>query len=375
MTEPTDESVPRERGAGRGHARRVPATQVRLRPLRLDDAAELARLEHRNRSHLLSGAPRRGDDWATPPGQRAAIARMLAQYDAGTCVPFVILLDDDPAAPGRLVGRITLQQIVRGPAQCASVGYWIDEAESGRGVVTHALRKLVDVAFEGLGLHRLEASTAVGNEASVAVLRASGFQEIGFAPSMLRLGIAGESWADCRLFQLVDSRTDESTGGSVGARGRSDDGTSRSDDGTSGTDDDGPRIRAEVPGLGEALALYGAVGWSAYTEDPQTLGRALAGSTRVVTARERGRLVGLARVISDGASIAYLQDVLVDPDRRRAGIGRQLVREAFAPFAAVRQHVLLTDADSGQRAFYESLGLTEAHDVRPPLRAFLRLRP
>nr|WP_255719944.1 GNAT family N-acetyltransferase [Brachybacterium sp. ACRRE] len=121
--------------------------------------------------------------------------------------------------------------------------------------------------------------------------------------------------------------------------------------------------------------MYGAVGWSAYTEDPQTLGRALAGSTRVVTARERGRLVGLARVISDGASIAYLQDVLVDPDRRRAGIGRQLVREAFAPFAAVRQHVLLTDADSGQRAFYESLGLTEAHDVRPPLRAFLRLRP
>ncbi|MFE5777524.1 GNAT family N-acetyltransferase [Brachybacterium sp. NPDC056505] len=368
MTERTGGNTPREREARRLDPSRVPATQVRLRPLRLDDAAELARLEHRNRRHLLSGAPRRGDDWATPPGQRAAIARMLAQHDAGTCAPFVILLDDDPDAPGRLVGRITLQQIVRGPAQCASVGYWIDEAESGRGVVTHALRKLVAVAFEGLGLHRLEASTAVGNEASVAVLRASGFQEIGYAPSMLRLGIAGEGWADCRLFQLVDSRTGDGTGGSAGA-------TSMSDDGTSSTDADWPRIRAEVPGLAEALALYRAVGWNAYTEDPQTLGRALAGSTRVVTARERGRLVGLARVISDGASIAYLQDVLVDPDCRRAGIGRELVREAFAPFAAVRQHVLLTDADPGQRAFYEALGLTEAHDVRPPLHAFLRLRP
>ncbi|WP_346731778.1 GNAT family N-acetyltransferase [Brachybacterium kimchii] len=368
MTERTGGNTPREREARRQDPSRVPATQVRLRPLRLDDAADLARLEHRNRRHLLSGAPRRGDDWATPPGQRAAIARMLAQYDAGTCAPFVILLDDDPDAPGRLVGRITLQQIVRGPAQCASVGYWIDEAESGRGVVTHALRQLVAVAFEGLGLHRLEASTAVGNEASAAVLRASGFQEIGFAPSMLRLGIAGEGWADCRLFQLVDSRTGHGTGGSAGA-------TNMSDDGTSSTDADGPRIRAEVPGLAEALALYRAVGWSAYTEDPQTLGRALAGSTRVVTARERGRLMGLARVISDGASIAYLQDILVDPGHRRAGIGRELVREAFAPFAAVRQHVLLTEADPGQRAFYEALGLTEAHDVRPPLHAFLRLRP
>ncbi|UEJ84508.1 GNAT family N-acetyltransferase [Brachybacterium halotolerans subsp. kimchii] len=135
------------------------------------------------------------------------------------------------------------------------------------------------------------------------------------------------------------------------------------------------RIRDEVPALAEALALYGAVGWSAYTRDPQTLERALAGSTRVVCAREDGRLVGLARVISDGASIAYLQDVLVDPGRRRAGIGRALVLEAFAPFSAVRQHVLLTDAEPGQRAFYESLGLSEAHDVRPPLRAFVRLQP
>jgi len=136
-------------------------------------------------------------------------------------------------------------------------------------------------------------------------------------------------------------------------------------------------ITAEHPTLAEVLGLYESVGWSAYTEEPGELERALAGSTRVVIARRGSQLVGLARVLSDGATIAYLQDVLVRPDAHRSGIGRRLVEAAFAPFARVRQHVLLTDAEPGQRSFYESLGFVEAHDHRAQLRSFVRfqLRP
>lgn len=133
-------------------------------------------------------------------------------------------------------------------------------------------------------------------------------------------------------------------------------------------------VAVETPSVEEALGLYGAVGWSAYTRDPATLGRALAGSAVVVTARRQGELVGLARVVGDGASIAYLQDVLVHPGARRRGLGRLLIDAAFAPFDDVRQQVLLTDAEPGQRAFYEALGFTEAHDHEPGLRAFVRLR-
>jgi GNAT superfamily N-acetyltransferase len=129
-----------------------------------------------------------------------------------------------------------------------------------------------------------------------------------------------------------------------------------------------------MPALAEALELYGAVGWGAYTQDPATLERALAGSSAVVTARRGGELVGLARVVSDGAVIAYLQDVLVRPTAQREGIGRLLVDAAFAPFSEVRQQVLLTDAEPGQRAFYESLGFVEAHDHEADLRSFVRLR-
>jgi GNAT superfamily N-acetyltransferase len=124
----------------------------------------------------------------------------------------------------------------------------------------------------------------------------------------------------------------------------------------------------------EVVALYRAVGWTAYAEHPDTLLAALEGSSRVVVARREGRLVGLARVVSDGATIAYLQDVLVDPAEQRTGLGRWLVTEALEPYAAIRQKVLLTDDEPGQRAFYESLGFVEASELPGgPLRAFVRL--
>jgi ribosomal protein S18 acetylase RimI-like enzyme len=123
----------------------------------------------------------------------------------------------------------------------------------------------------------------------------------------------------------------------------------------------------------ELVALYQSVGWTAYTDHPASLEAAVRGSSRVVPARRHGRLVGLARVISDGASICYLQDVLVHPDEQRNGIGRRLLLAALDPYATIRQKVLLTDNDPVQKAFYESLGYRETRDYGPgTLRAFVR---
>lgn len=128
---------------------------------------------------------------------------------------------------------------------------------------------------------------------------------------------------------------------------------------------------ADLPSMSETVALYDAVGWSAYTQHPDALMAGLRGSLRVVVARAEGRLVGLARVVGDGATICYLQDVLVHPDARRRGLDGDLVREAFAPFTAVRQHVLITDEEAGQKAFYESLGFSQFGEAIPG-RTFVR---
>lgn len=135
-------------------------------------------------------------------------------------------------------------------------------------------------------------------------------------------------------------------------------------------------IAADRPDGKELLGLYASVGWDAYTRDPETLTAAIDGSSHVVTARLDGALLGLARAISDGASICYLQDVLVRPTARLQGIGRRLVLAALQPYTGVRQKVLLTDDDPGQRAFYESLGYAEVRDTgRTSLRAFVRFDP
>lgn len=126
-----------------------------------------------------------------------------------------------------------------------------------------------------------------------------------------------------------------------------------------------------LPSTSETVGLYDAVGWSAYTRDPDSLMAGLRGSLRVVIARAEGQLVGLARVVGDGATICYLQDVLVHPDARRQGLGGQLIQEAFAPFTAVRQHVLITDEEPGQKAFYESLGFEQFGEAMPG-RTFVR---
>lgn len=128
-----------------------------------------------------------------------------------------------------------------------------------------------------------------------------------------------------------------------------------------------------LPLTAELVRLYDSVGWSAYTREPEALQLGIRGSLYVVTARQEGLLVGLARVIGDGATICYLQDVLVDPTAQRTGLGRELVARVFEPFAHVRQHVLMTDEEPGQKAFYEALGFAQLSEDAPG-RAFVRFQ-
>lgn len=132
-------------------------------------------------------------------------------------------------------------------------------------------------------------------------------------------------------------------------------------------------VKATDLQLSEVLELYRAVEWLAYTKNPDNLVRALEGSSTLVAAHEGHILVGLARVISDGASICYLQDILVRPSHHRRGIGRALAERALEQYRHVRQKVLITDDEPKQKAFYEALGYTQTEEFQGgSVRAFIR---
>jgi len=133
--------------------------------------------------------------------------------------------------------------------------------------------------------------------------------------------------------------------------------------------------RSDQPEVGELVELYDSVGWSAYTEDPPALAAAIAGSTFVVTARDGGLLVGLARGLSDDVSIFYLQDLLVRPSHQRRGIGRQLLDSCLHRYGHVRQRVLLTDDEDHQHRLYRAAGFEDVASLRNvPVHAFVSYR-
>lgn len=110
----------------------------------------------------------------------------------------------------------------------------------------------------------------------------------------------------------------------------------------------------------EIHSLYESVGWTNYTDHPEMLKNAFTHSLFALGAYMEDRLVGIIRVVGDGCSILYIQDLLVHPEFQRKGIGSNLLKEMLQKYQYVYQKVLLTDNQPETVAFYKSLGLQPA---------------
>ena len=116
------------------------------------------------------------------------------------------------------------------------------------------------------------------------------------------------------------------------------------------------------PRVEELLNLYEDVKWSAYTNDPENLKLAIDSSLKVWTCWYNDKLVGLARVVGDGHTIIYIQDILVLESYQRQGIGSKLIKLILEKYKSVRQIVLMTDETDKTIKFYKKNGLKKAID-------------
>ena len=108
--------------------------------------------------------------------------------------------------------------------------------------------------------------------------------------------------------------------------------------------------------IDDVLPLYQAVGWTNYTNQPQMLEQSLAHSLATYLARDGEEIVGVVRLIGDGFSSVFVQDLIVLPSYQRQGIGSALMEKALGDFKDAYQVQLATDQTEKTLGFYRSLG-------------------
>ena len=169
-----------------------------VRPPRAGDAEDWAATRNRNRAFLTPFEPLWPDEDLTAAHFTQRLARQAADWRLGRGQPFLVFLHD-----GALAGGININNIARGAAQYASLGYWLDEARQGQGLMLEALNLIIAYGFEEVRLHRFNAGCLTHNTRSHNLLFRCGFRVEGMAEKYLEIN--GE-WRDHVLFGLPVER-------------------------------------------------------------------------------------------------------------------------------------------------------------------------
>lgn len=92
-----------------------------------------------------------------------------------------------------IAGVFNINEIVFGCFQSAYLGFYSTVDYAGQGIMSIALKLVLNYVFQDIKLHRLEANIQPGNEKSIRLIRSNGFRKEGFSPKYLK--IDGE-WRD-----------------------------------------------------------------------------------------------------------------------------------------------------------------------------------
>ena len=167
---------------------------VSIRPFGLDDAEALLGLRIKNRSFLIPFEPQREVNIYTLTAQRRQIESDEEGFETGRRYAFGIYLGD------LMVGRVSLDNVIRGAWQNATLGYFVDQEHNGRGIATEAVRAAVAWGFDEAHLHRVQAGVMPRNVRSIRVLEKVGFRLEGISPRYLQINGV---WEDHKLYAIT----------------------------------------------------------------------------------------------------------------------------------------------------------------------------
>ncbi|MCB2109860.1 MAG: GNAT family N-acetyltransferase [Defluviimonas sp.] len=162
---------------------RIETERLTLRLPAHGDFRVWAELRDESRAFLEPWEPSWSTDHLTRKNFTNRVYWAQRASSGGTALPLVLIRRKDQA----LVGAITIDNIRRGPAQAATVGYWIGAPYARRGLMSEALRGVIHHCFSTLDLSRLESACLPENLASRGVLEKCGYKYEGVAQSYLQI--------------------------------------------------------------------------------------------------------------------------------------------------------------------------------------------
>jgi ribosomal-protein-serine acetyltransferase len=165
--------------------------KCQLRLLQEADSEELYRVIEANRAYLARWMP-----WAAAQTRESTVefirsARRQAAADDG--FQAALLCD------GAIIGVVGFHS-VNWQHGSTTIGYWLDERHQGDGLMTRAVRALIDLAFGEWGLHRVEIRAATDNDRSRAIPERLGFREEGV---QREAELIGERYNDLAVYGLL----------------------------------------------------------------------------------------------------------------------------------------------------------------------------
>lgn len=162
----------------------------------MTDHVQWATLRRQGEDFLSPWEPTWSRDHLSRKAFRARVSWAARSRNDGRALPLFILRRSDNI----LLGAITLDNIRRGPAQSAQVGYWIGPEFARQGFMAEALAGVVRHSFRTLDLGRIEAACLPENTPSRRTLERAGFLYEGEARRYLQID---GRWRDHVLYAVL----------------------------------------------------------------------------------------------------------------------------------------------------------------------------
>jgi len=141
---------------------------VEIRPVNENDSIDLYRTIMRHRAELQTQDPSFGANVKSLISVARAVQTNIANFQEGRALPLVVI------ANGTLVGEVGFI-CIDWENSIGYIGYWLSPKAQGKGIMTEAVRGLIDMGFQDLNLDHVDITTTPSNKGSRRIAERLGF--------------------------------------------------------------------------------------------------------------------------------------------------------------------------------------------------------